>query len=635
MDTNLTMLELKHVMAVIQCARDYNNKVYGHGGAPRPLWNQLHFLYNETSQACYDENKPPVQILGDLVKDELRVFEMWNDNRLGMHLGNKPLPDYEDHVKDLSELEANWDATVAGLTYNPVNSDGLDLFEASGDVRDVWDAYPARVVARNLGVPLPDPGPMVKYRGTMEMLQKARESGVPITSAYVKYDSQDVNPSTALGPASLSTVATPSIPIDPALLSIEPNQSITIDPALLATTAGPSNWTTSEPTNVTDLSVSDSSNDIDLTASGPSNVIDLTTSSSSDVIDLTASGSSNVIDLTASNSPDVIDLTAADPLSANTAASNNDSDSTSASGSDKDKLESAKRKNATDENYGKLEGAPSANIDFPKGNISAAELMAFLPYSLRSWDVIERLMSNGGATAVLTDMVNAFRVMDKGPVTRNSILRMMQLSAQRRPEARYKDWHVGQHQKPEGWDYTSLSVTDFRPPRLTHPRRGACSAPYNAPVKPIPFKELARGVKAFPAGDDCLDLTRCVKYCLEHPTHDFVYPDDFETLVTHIGGPATVRPENWDQAAFFRWRKGRTRDPPTELKDDYVKNLAAELPNQTGGTSSESSGQLHLLSQDANGERTALTGEQSDSSKPYPESTHPRKRHRKSEKDPA
>lgn len=179
---NLTM---NHVQAVISGARDYNNKAYGDGSSSRALWNELHALYNDISDTCYKDQKPPTLILDDLIKEELAVFEMWNDHRLNMTINNKPPPNFEEHVKDLSELEASWGAMMIGLTeYHPVLGPSQKLFEASGDVRDVQDAFPARVTARNLGIPFTDPGPMMIYRGTSRMLQMARKTGLPIISRY-------------------------------------------------------------------------------------------------------------------------------------------------------------------------------------------------------------------------------------------------------------------------------------------------------------------------------------------------------------------------------------------------------------------------------------------------------------------
>lgn len=42
--------------------------------------------------------------------------------------------------------------------------------------------------------------------------------------------------------------------------------------------------------------------------------------------------------------------------------------------------------------YDKLGDAPSMLLEFPNGNITLAEICAFLPQSVKSWDVIDRLI---------------------------------------------------------------------------------------------------------------------------------------------------------------------------------------------------------------------------------------------------
>jgi hypothetical protein len=71
------------------------------------------------------------------------------------------------------------------------------------------------------------------------------------------------------------------------------------------------------------------------------------------------------------------------------------------------------------------------------------------------------------------------------------------------------------------------------------------------------FKNLGNGVETMPTGFDALDLTRCVEYHQAHPEEQWYYPDHFEELVKHLGGPATVTDAHLDSGAFARWAEQR------------------------------------------------------------------------------
>jgi hypothetical protein len=202
---------------------------------------------------------------------------------------------------------------------------------------------------------------------------------------------------------------------------------------------------------------------------------------------------------------------------------------------------------ATD-NYGKLDDAPVPNLDFPSGNVTLPELSAFLPNSIKSWDVIDRVIGNGATSAVIARMINGFRTMDRGKIESNSVYRMMKAPMDKRAEgdSRYVDWKPSTHndiEKPEDWDPTSVSVSGFRT---------AVSGKKKGSFPGIPFKDLANGVKNKPSGLDALDLTRAVQYCEDHQDEEWTYPDDYERLVNHLG-PAPVRIGHQDAAAIARY----------------------------------------------------------------------------------
>ncbi|KAF2472844.1 uncharacterized protein BDR25DRAFT_312727 [Lindgomyces ingoldianus] len=213
--------------------------------------------------------------------------------------------------------------------------------------------------------------------------------------------------------------------------------------------------------------------------------------------------------------------------------------------------------------YDKLSEAPSPNLDFPNGNITAAELLAFLPHWLKSWDVIERFVSNGGTSCTMAHMINSFREAHKGDLVPNTIFRMMKNAIVKRAGDRWNEWSVGRHITANDWDSANLSTGGFRPPRITHPRHGSGCDKMNAPPKAVPFRKLAKGLKYMPAGYDALDLTRCVEHHANHPEEVWYFPNDYEQLLDYIGGPLKVHPENYDSAAFNRWENERLLRKPS------------------------------------------------------------------------
>ncbi|KAF1912924.1 hypothetical protein BDU57DRAFT_409137, partial [Ampelomyces quisqualis] len=251
-------------------------------------------------------------------------------------------------------------------------------------------------------------------------------------------------------------------------------------------------------------------------------------------------------------------------------------------------------------NYDKLEDAPSANLDFPAGNITLAEMTAFHPGGLKSWDSIDRFCGNGATQAVLGIMINNFRVMPKGQISSNSVYRMLKGPIEKRAKVQpqYKNWttgiHLQQFHDAALFDPTSVSVTGFRTPMEGKKPNMA---------NPIPIKDLAIGVKVFPTGDDALDLTRAVQYCVANPEEKLLYPTDFEKLVSqlpqtdprfaqHPPGPAPVQPGHQDAATIARYlttRKaaevrnaiGRKRDSrgrltKVESDDDEMDDVVTE-----------------------------------------------------------
>ncbi|KAF2676014.1 hypothetical protein K458DRAFT_323066 [Lentithecium fluviatile CBS 122367] len=209
-------------------------------------------------------------------------------------------------------------------------------------------------------------------------------------------------------------------------------------------------------------------------------------------------------------------------------------------------------------------GSPGCNLSFPNGNLTAAEIVAYCPHWLKSVDVIDRFITNGGKSNSIAAMINEFRDQPGGDTifVPNSVCMMMQCAMR---GAGFNKWSVGKHStwRPAGkseWDESRLNVGDFRTPRLTHPK-GHIEHAKNRVADPIEFRDLALYVKKHPSGFDALDLTPCVLYAIEHPQESWLFPDDFEKLTNKIGGQQQVDWLHCDRQVFFR-RDG-ARNPTT------------------------------------------------------------------------
>lgn len=232
---------------------------------------------------------------------------------------------------------------------------------------------------------------------------------------------------------------------------------------------------------------------------------------------------------------------------------------------------------------------PSWNLSFPAGNLTAAEILAYLPYWLKSIDVIDRFVTNGGKANSISAMLREYRQIpgkNNEIFPPNSVLVMMQ-SAMRR--AGYNKWTSCTHHKfkrpqpdLEGDD---LNVERFRTPRITHPKSAPTKGSrLNNESDPVQFKDLAIHVKAHPIDNDALDLTRCVKYALARPEESWHFPDDFELLVNQLGGPAPVTISHLDKQAFARRsfsRQTRERKRPA-LDNNDIESPSRQIAAPTG-----------------------------------------------------
>ncbi|KAF2731327.1 hypothetical protein EJ04DRAFT_526243 [Polyplosphaeria fusca] len=201
------------------------------------------------------------------------------------------------------------------------------------------------------------------------------------------------------------------------------------------------------------------------------------------------------------------------------------------------------------------DAAPTKNLDFPAGkatNITAAEVLAFMPNWLKCRDLCFRLVAGGMTCRLASDCIAHFRAVPKTPAA-NSILKMM--SGPMRDEG-FTGWTVGSNEDwlPTNWDEERISVKGYQTPIRLHPERTRHAS--NAGVdqqQSIAFSRLADEVVNFPQGADALDLTACVLYAQAHPDEELMFPDNFADLVTRLGGPKPVTQANQDEPSFLRW----------------------------------------------------------------------------------
>jgi hypothetical protein len=199
--------------------------------------------------------------------------------------------------------------------------------------------------------------------------------------------------------------------------------------------------------------------------------------------------------------------------------------------------------------YDKLADAPPSTLPFPTANLTLVELLTFLPQSLKTWPVIDRLITAGATTSLLTRIINEHRHMPHGAISNNSVYRMMRGSMDKRGkiDARYANWSVKKHTSvvpPTAFEPASISVAGFEAPGRD-----------DGAVMCIRLRDLAQGVSVMPQGDDALDLTRCVAYALRYSAEDWTYPDDMTFVLGLLeeAGPWAVREENWDRSAIARF----------------------------------------------------------------------------------
>ncbi|KAI8941578.1 hypothetical protein NX059_002793 [Plenodomus lindquistii] len=197
--------------------------------------------------------------------------------------------------------------------------------------------------------------------------------------------------------------------------------------------------------------------------------------------------------------------------------------------------------------YGFGPATPSQDLAFPAhANMTAAELLTFLPHSIRNADIIYRLVSNGGTRHLLSVIVNTQRLLLM-PWSDNTCGATMYKAMN---AAGFHNWtvtvHGNWHDKEKAtWNEGNLDVGGCR--SLSQINGSGSVAP------DVPFRSLKVDVRYMPVGYDALDLTRMVQYCVRKSAEVWMYPRDYAALLEHLGGPTTVTSQHHDRAVFKRW----------------------------------------------------------------------------------
>ncbi|KAF1835930.1 hypothetical protein BDW02DRAFT_264508 [Decorospora gaudefroyi] len=237
-----------------------------------------------------------------------------------------------------------------------------------------------------------------------------------------------------------------------------------------------------------------------------------------------------------------------------------------------------------------LRDVPLNEYVLPAGgpiNATVTEIVAFLPHWFRTPSIITRFLNNGINAAIHFKMLDEYRHL--GLATPEECERARDhLSDTYRKTMRKVDptWAVRKHQVPASWNGSDMTINGFMP-------KGAENAGYEAP-QPVPFRNLATGLKKLPQGDDAGDLTRALDYAIQNwnlgqhgELVEFLFPDDIHIILDYIGR-TVVTHAHTDRAIITRYRdalryaEAQRRNQfyavQRQAKDDELKRMQAALP---------------------------------------------------------
>lgn len=209
----------------------------------------------------------------------------------------------------------------------------------------------------------------------------------------------------------------------------------------------------------------------------------------------------------------------------------------------------------------------------PHANITAVEYAVFFPEFLRSRDLVDRLIINGGNVQVLKMMINYHRVLPRGPITNNTLCKLIQGAMRDYHEG----WTVTGHKNGKfhtgnSWLPNDLTMTGKKTryqKYLEHSGRRGGQEDVD-----ILLRSLANNVRYLPNENtgDGFELTRAVKFALANPHLKLMFIRDFIWLNDYLG-PLSVELRHHDSALFLRWTFDVDDEQPTtrQLADQKAK----------------------------------------------------------------
>jgi hypothetical protein len=236
--------------------------------------------------------------------------------------------------------------------------------------------------------------------------------------------------------------------------------------------------------------------------------------------------------------------------------------------------------------------APPRNLRLPKwGGITAVELVTFLPQSLKSSDVMFRLVQNGFTTDILSKIIDAHRKSPKDYSPLNNSLRASWTTPMR--QSGYEGWTFKAHRagqfQPPTWDENDITLTGMKLQCENFP--GKSGVPDHV-IENVDFKSLQNAVNTMPSIDngDAHILGPCVEYAVAHPDLDLQFPRDYEAIADHLGlSTKPVRPDSVDRAVAARWkakpRVSQKKTAPTEnsAKDKHFAKTKGNVKGKKIG----------------------------------------------------
>lgn len=152
--------------------------------------------------------------------------------------------------------------------------------------------------------------------------------------------------------------------------------------------------------------------------------------------------------------------------------------------------------------------APPCNLPFPKdARLTAYEVLAFLPNSLRSSNTVYRFASNGATPRAICAIVNSALDLQNqwtGSQCGSTLTQVMD-------RAGFTGWKITAHWEwhialKDTWEESNLNVDGFKTPEEPQEADNLNKS------RNVPFRDLAESVRRWPQGEEGLDLTRMVEY---------------------------------------------------------------------------------------------------------------------------